>query len=131
MAKGQAGSKITELYGVYDADGTLLGEATYWIGARLGLRHCSLCDITHSLFTEKSEWQRCVSELSQNHGVSFKTYHRNDQPDEVRQVIAGEYPAIVARDSAGKYSLFMGATLINQCSKSPQEFLRLIISTIG
>ena len=27
---------ITELIGVYDADSTLLGEVSYWIGARLG-----------------------------------------------------------------------------------------------
>lgn len=131
MAKGQAGSKITELYGVYDADGTLVGEATYWIGARLGLRHCSLCDITHSLFAEKSEWQKCVAELASSHGVSFKAFHRNDQPDEVRQVIAGDYPAIVAHDLAGNFSLFLSAAEINECSKSPKELLKLIINRLS
>ena len=36
---------VRELIGVYDADGTLLGEARYWIGARLGQTHRALCDI--------------------------------------------------------------------------------------
>ncbi len=40
---------VVRLIGVYDADGTLRGELGYWVGARLGRRHCSLCDITHAL----------------------------------------------------------------------------------
>ena len=48
---------VRELIGVYDADGTLLGEARYWIGARLGRTHCSLCEITHGLFTERADWR--------------------------------------------------------------------------
>jgi len=65
-------------FGVYDADGTLLGEARYWIGARLGQTHCALCDITHGLFTERADWRRCRDQLD----VAFRTYHRNDAPAE-------------------------------------------------
>ncbi len=39
--------RVTTLFGVYDADATLWGEMSYWVGARLGVRHCGLCDITH------------------------------------------------------------------------------------
>ena len=35
----------------------LVGEARYWIGARLGRAHCALCDITHGLFTERDDWR--------------------------------------------------------------------------
>lgn len=122
--------QITNLYGVYDADATLIGEASYWIGARLGIRHCSLCDITHSLFTEKSEWQRCVTKLQEDHGVIFQAFHRNDQPDQVRAVIAGKYPAVVARDVQGAYSLFMNDAQIADCAKSPQVFLQQIINLL-
>ena len=31
---------VRELIGVYDADGTLIGEVRYRIGARLGRTHC-------------------------------------------------------------------------------------------
>lgn len=124
-------SGITHLYGVYDADATLIGEASYWIGARLGIRHCSLCDITHSLFTEKLEWQQCVAQLKQEHGVVFKSFHRDDQPQEVKSVIDGKYPAVVARDGQGAYSLFMSAEEIDQCKKSPQRLLQEIIKRAG
>ncbi len=120
-------SGITHLFGVYDADATLIGEATYWVGARLGIRHCSLCDITHSLFTEKSKWQQCVVQLEQEHGIVFKSFHRDDQPLEVKTVINANYPAVVARDVQNNYSLFMSAEEIDQCKKSPQRFLQEII----
>ena len=122
---------ITDLFGVYDADATLIGEATYWIGARLGLRHCSLCDITHSLFREKSEWQRCVAQLEQEHGITFTAFHRDDQLDEVKTVINGNYPAVVACNSQGKYSLFMDSGEIDGCAKSPQVFLQQIIKALA
>jgi len=57
-------SNVTEFIGVYDADSTLIGEVSYWIGARLGRTHCSLCELTHGLFTQKSEWKACAKELS-------------------------------------------------------------------
>ncbi len=123
-------SGITHLFGVYDADATLIGEASYWIGARLGIRHCSLCDITHSLFTEKSEWQQCVAKLEKEHGIVFKSFHRDDQPQEVKTVINGNYPAVVARDAQDNYSLFMSAEEIDQCNKSPQRFLQEIIKRV-
>ena len=127
MASSSTQPQITHLYGVYDADATLVGEAMYWIGARLGLRHCSLCDITHSLFTEKSEWQQCVITLQTQHGIAFKAFHRDDQPDAVRTVINGNYPAVVAQDSNGIYTLFMNQTQIDACQKSPQNLLQQII----
>ena len=70
---------VRELIGVFDADGTLLGEARYWIGARLGRTHCALCEITHGLFTERADWRRCRDQLD----VGFRTYHRNDAPEDV------------------------------------------------
>jgi hypothetical protein len=73
---------VRELIGVYDADGTVLGEARYWIGARLGRTHCALCEITHGLFTERADWRRCRDQLD----VEFRTYHRNDAPEDVLAV---------------------------------------------
>ena len=69
--------RIVRLVGVYDADSTLRGELAYWVGARLGRRHCSLCDITHGSVRQRPEWKTCRAELP----VPFDTFHRNDQPD--------------------------------------------------
>jgi hypothetical protein len=122
--------KIVTLYGVYDADATILGEVSYWFGARLGVRHCSLCDITHSLFRQRSIWQEKQQELKDNHGVDFQAFHRNDQPAEVRIVIAGSYPAVVAQDELGNFSLFMSDAEISRCDGSAELFMAEIINQL-
>ena len=85
-------SPIDEFIGVYDADGTIVGEVSYWIGARLGRTHCSLCELTHGLFTVKREWRECSTSL----GVPFTTWHRDDAPVEVIAAI-DVFPAVLAR----------------------------------
>ena len=86
-------SNITELIGVYDADSTLLGEVSYWVGARLGITHCSLCELTHGLFTKKSEWTQCAESLS----IPFRLFHRDDAPNDVIAALAGHFPAVLQR----------------------------------
>ena len=48
-------ARVVRFVGVYNAEGTLRGEVAYWIGARLGLGHCALCDITHGVFTVRAD----------------------------------------------------------------------------
>ena len=111
---------VRELIGVYDADGTLLGEARYWIGARLGRTHCALCDITHGLFTERADWQRCRDQLD----VGFRTYHRNDAPEDV--LAAGSpAPFVVARTDGGLVAL-LGPEELDACSGDVEEFRRAL-----
>ena len=81
------------LIGVYDGDGSLSGEVRYWIGARLGRTHCSLCEITHGLFRKKSEWRECRQELD----VEFTTFHRDDAPADVLDLCGHVLPVVVAR----------------------------------
>ena len=90
-------SNITELIGVYDADSTLLGEISYWVGARLGISHCSLCELTHGLFTQKSEWRQCAESLT----IPFRLFHRDDAPDDVLVALAGGFPAVLQRTTEG------------------------------
>ncbi len=59
----QAQPCIVRLVGVYDADGTVRGELAYWVGARLGRRHCALCHITHGSVRQRPEWKACRAGL--------------------------------------------------------------------
>lgn len=111
---------VRELIGVYDADGTLLGEARYWIGARLGRTHCALCDITHGLFTERADWRACRDELD----IAFRTYHRNDAPADV--LAAGSpAPFVVARTDHGLVAL-LGPEELDACSGDVEAFRRAL-----
>lgn len=93
--------RIVRLVGVYDADSSLRGELAYWVGARLGRRHCSLCDITHGSVRQRPEWKVCQVALR----APFDTYHRNDQPDNVRVAAAGRAPVVVAETDSGNVLL--------------------------
>ena len=99
--------RIIRLVGVYDADSTVRGELAYWVGARLGRRHCSLCEITHGSVRQRPEWRACQAGLP----VRFDTFHRNDQPDPIRTAAGGQAPVVVAETDIGHMLLLAFADL--------------------
>jgi hypothetical protein len=107
---------ITEFIGVYDADSTVIGEVSYWIGARLGVRHCALCDITHGLFTKRADWRECQERLP----IPFRTFHRNDAPADVLRHARAQFPCVIARH---------GSTLVTVLT--PEDLERLEGSSTG
>lgn len=117
---------IVRLIGVYDAQGTLRGEAAYWIGARLGRRHCSLCEVTHGLFTEKNEWRSCRDGLP----VPFDTYHRDDQPPEIRVISENRAPVVVAETTTGHVVLLDGQR-IEEADGDPHQLVELIEKAVN
>jgi hypothetical protein len=89
--------RVVRLVGVYDADSTVRGELAYWVGARLGRRHCALCEITHGSVRQRPEWKACQAGFP----VPFDTFHRNDQPDTIRAAASGQAPVVVAETDTG------------------------------
>ena len=88
---------VERLVGVYHADGTLLGELRYWVGARIGRAHCALCDITHGTFRAKPEWLEGRDGL----GVPFETVHLDERSPDLASATDGRTPCVVALTSAG------------------------------
>ena len=113
--------RIVRLVGVYDADSTLRGELSYWVGARLGRRHCSLCEITHGSIRQRPEWKTCQAGLP----VPFETYHRNDQPDSVRAAAGGQSPVVVAETDTGHVVLLASGEL-DTCEGSIDRLVEAI-----
>jgi hypothetical protein len=107
---------IVEFIGVYDADATLSGEIAYWVGARLGRRHCSLCEITHGMFTRRREWTSAAAELP----VPFHAHHRDDAPGDVIALAAGRYPLVVARRRDGDLQVVLDAERLDGLDGSPE-----------
>jgi hypothetical protein len=99
---------VSELVGVYDADGGLLGEAAYVWGKVRGTRHCGLCDITHSAVRRKAEWDRMAASLP----VPVRLLHLNELDDDLRAAVAAAgAPVVLARDGAGWTDLLGSAEL--------------------
>lgn len=118
---GTGSARLRRLVGVYDADGTWRGELTYWIGARLGRRHCSLCDITHGSVRQRPEWAACKAGLP----VEFVTFHRDDQPDDVRAVAGGRAPVVVA-DTDGGLVVLLDPVMLDACDGSVDRLVAAI-----
>ena len=114
--------RLARLVGVYDADGTPWGEVAYWVGARLGRRHCSLCEITHGSIRQRPEWVACRDRLP----ATFETYHRNDQPDLVRDAAGGRAPVVVAVTDAGRHVVLLTPEALDACDGS----IELLINAI-
>ena len=112
-----ADTEIVEFVGVYDADATVWGELTYWVGARLGRRHCALCDITHGMFTRRREWTDCAADLP----VPFRAHHRDDAPSDVIGIAAGRYPLVVARRADGTVEVVLVAAALAALDASPER----------
>ena len=116
-----AAQRIVRLVGVYDADSTVRGELAYWVGARLGRRHCSLCEITHGSVRQRPELRACLAGLP----VRFDTYHRNDQPDQIRTAAGGQAPVVVAETDIGHMMLLASADL-DACGGSINRLVEAI-----
>ena len=113
--------QIARLVGVYDADGTVRGELAYWVGARLGRRHCSLCTITHGSVRPRPEWKACKAALP----VRFDTFHRDDQPEAVRAASGGQAPVVLAQTDSG-YVLLLEPRDLEACDGSIDRLVAAI-----
>ena len=112
---------VTKLVGVYDADGSLRGELSYWIGARIGRRHCALCEITHGKVRERKDWRECRDAMT----VPFDTVHRDESSTEVNKATNGKLPAVVAITADGAVAL-LGPEEITKCTGSPVALVEAI-----
>lgn len=116
MERDEPATRVTRLVGVYHADGTVMGELRYWVGARLGSAHCSLCDITHGTFRAKPAWQRerrCL-------GLPFDTVHLDERDPTLVAATEGATPCVVA-DTADGYVTLLGPDELEACHGSSED----------
>ena len=76
---------LKTIYFVYDADGGVLNEITYWIDKNILNKKntCELCDISHGKFFAKSEWLKFIKELRTQYKV--KVLHLNELPKKIEE----------------------------------------------
>ena len=111
---------VSELVGVYDADGGLLGEAAYVWGKVRGTRHCGLCDITHSTVRRKGEWDRMVARLPVP--VPVRLLHLNELDDDLRAVVAATRAPVVLAREVGAWRELIGVAELDEMAGSVDAF---------
>ena len=114
------------LIGVYKADGGLIGELSYFFGHLIGVRQCSLCDITHSPFKKKGEFKRLESSLSREFDLDFRLVHMNERTDKELSASAGREPCVLLSHEDGSISMFLDFQELKAADGSVKSFEKLI-----
>ena len=94
-----------KIIGVYNADGGVVGELTYFFGHLVGAKECSLCDITHSPFAKKSQWKKMEQQLHEEMELEFELVHKNERSPEVTALSEGKEPCVILEDNSGNLSI--------------------------
>jgi len=105
------------LYGVYNANGGLLGELAYVTGKLMKTAHCALCDITHGWVREKTTFTACRNTFS----APIHTVHINEQSDALANYTAERTPCVVAETDAG-FVMLLDEEALEACNRSVDAF---------
>ena len=119
--------RVTTLIGVYDADGTVIGEIAYALRKVAGRGHCPLCDITHSWLGRRRSFDECAATLA----VPLDLFHLDDQPERVRALSAGRTPLILASLEDGSVHELLSTADLATCQGSPAALVEMIELRLG
>ena len=118
--------RIVRLVGVYDADGSVRGELSYFVRSLVGRAHCALCDITHGRVRERAAWRACNAALP----APVETFHRDDQPAPVRAAVGGALPVVVAELEDGSIRLLLDRDGLEACDGDPERLVAAISDAV-
>ena len=114
------------MYGVYNADGGIMGELAYVWGKIRGTAHCALCDITHRGVSKKKQWKEYENRLR----IPVELLHINEQEEALSRFTEGKTPCVVG-DYSGELKMVMSADDLEECDKSVEKFESFISKIIS
>ncbi len=122
-------NNVSEIIGIYSADGGLRGELTCVIGKFAGNVHCELCDITYSPVRRKKAWDEFVNRLA----VPLRLLHRNEAESEtdLANAARGELPCILARTDLGGVFRLLGPAELAAADGDVEKFERTLSTALA
>ena len=118
------------LIGIYKADGGIVGELSYFFGHLIGVRSCSLCDISHSLVTKKSSFKALEKQLLQEHGIAVRMIHLNERNKREQKASEGREPCMLLEYPDQSMSMFLDSRDLKALSGSVSSLKKLITSRL-
>jgi hypothetical protein len=118
---------VTRIVGVYNADGSVLGELRYLVGRTRGTTHCELCDVTHGRLRKKPAF----AELQEQFTLPIEVVHRDERTAELAAFTAGLEPCVVGETPRG-YLMLLTAEDLRECGGDVGRFearLRAALAT--
>jgi glutaredoxin len=119
------------LIGVYKADGGILGELSYFFGHLVGVKSCSLCDITHSPVKKKTAFKAFEKRLLEERNISFRLVHMNERTEAELAASKGREPCVLLQYEDGSISMFLDYVELKTSKGSVKSFERLVESRLN
>lgn len=108
------------LVGVYNADGSLLGELRYLLGRARGTVHCALCETTHGLIRRRRDFDRACMALEE----PLELRHRDELDPEQAAVVQGRLPCILVIEA--RPEILLGPEELEECAGDPARLITRI-----
>jgi hypothetical protein len=118
------------LIGVYKAEGGIVGELTYFFGHLIGVRSCSLCNISHSPIKKKSSFKALEEHLLAEHGILVRMLHLNERNEREQKASAGREPCMLLEYPDKSISMFLDSNDLTALSGNVSELKKLIFSRL-
>ena len=120
-----------KLIGVYKADGGLVGEVSYFLGHLVGVRECSLCDITHSPIMKKKAFKEFESRLKASRGIEMRLVHMNERSESELAASNGREPCVLLQYEDGSISMFLDYEELKAAGGKVTSFEKLVESRLN
>lgn len=109
---------MTQVVGIYNADGSVTGELAYAAAKLTGRGSCELCDVTHGWNPfGRREWKIAMRQSD----LDITFIHRDEALPEQLEA-AGQLPSIITLGDDGWHAI-MSADDIGHCNKNPQQLI--------
>ena len=124
-------SKGRALIGVYKADGGLVGEVSYFLGHLVGIKECSLCDITHSPIMKKKAFKEFEARLRAERGIDIRLVHMNERTEAELAASKGREPCVLLEYEDGSMSMFLDYEELKAAGGKVGSFEKLVESRLN
>lgn len=114
---------MAHFIGIYNADGTLLGEISYIAKKLVGRGSCALCDITHGWTGRRRDFDTTCNGA----GIDWTLLHRDEATPE-QLAAAGLLPAVIRQNDNGAWELVLGPSDLNECDGDPAALVTKLAS---
>ena len=86
-------SVVQKIYCIYNAESSIKGEIKYLYEKYFKDIKCSMCDITHGLFTQKKKWaSKCLSST-----LNIECLHLDELPNDIKGLVINKAPCVVSQ----------------------------------
>ena len=119
------------LIGVYKADGGFVGEISYFLGHLIGVKVCSLCDITHSPIMKKKAFKEFEARLRADRGIDIRLVHMNERTEAELAASKGREPCVLLQYEDGSISMFLDYEELKAAGGRVNSFEKLVESRLN